>query len=1103
MDNASPNPQITPMLLRVRLLDDTPATVDAFGPHQRIADTIHQLVIGMEYGRAIALVGSWGSGKSTVVNLLKTKCSGEEALQVFIFDAWAHEGDPLRRTFLERLIRHLTAVGWLARKKWDERLDDLTKRRKQSTVRSTPQLTTLGTLSAALLFFVPIGLHLLGSPRVLLKIVGAILALGPVLLVGLTWSLKRGWRASAQEGWNVFGLLLRKTEEVTKTETLESPDPTSVEFEAWFRELAQEALQGDRRLLIVLDNLDRVESEDAKKLWTAMRTFLDFPGDSAPGRASKLWTLVPFDPGGIIKLWGDDPKVSDRFIAKTFQVRFTVPFPLLSDWRSFLHEQLKTAFPDHSESEFYTISRIYGTLHGEALPPTPRAIKLFLNETGAVYQTAGGSIPVAHAALSVAVNLADALWTPTASLPEQERLQPFLGAGWRVDLAALYFKMPKEKARQVLYGEAVEQALTEGDGEKLRSLAAIPGIEFVAEQILDQRLATWRDNEPHLLGRVSCALAEAHVPTTQVWENAWSRLIAEVRGKQKWAFLDSKTGKGLAALEVRANDQRFTRGLLDSLHEIPSVESEQKEQKLNQWGDGLLEVLSGITQAGHDSVLQDFFKESGFGATSAQYLSLLGAISQRQDKHNLWRFLQPGMKEKDVIQALVSNVNAGKFDVQAEKACQVMMAVDYKWQWDVLTNALQARFTKGNFPPPEGGAALRTLLRLKESSRAAEQALQNMVTTGWVFSCLQLAFQGNHYETSAACILAALMYEPEANGSSNPGQASAGRNAYRTVVGNPAKYQPIVQETVKLASNLRYGELVLSKRPGIKIARPYVEQVLQNMVARPDAIELFPPATLAGNWPSAREAFDTSLDGLLAVLSEKSNLLEYLAGAEFSVGLAGLYRLVLSKKAAEPLLSATSQHLRGLSRDEWLQGLTQESELLELVEEVQKSLPDIGIGHSLQDALVEIAKGMATGQAAGRLDRPGFDKLLSALSGEQRELVIRHIRDEVIEAGRDMSALLDVFAKALDNCDFLAERADDLVRRGFRQMLDRRIPAELSWVAGVLEICPNLLKQSKSASRSDFKDRVKELLAEESLNAEAARQVEKIGNALKLEKKKE
>lgn len=87
---------------RTILLPDSPAQTDAFGSHERLASAIAELISSDTGGKSIALTGSWGSGKSTVITLLKSKL--EAYARVFVFDAWAHEGDPLRRAFLERLI---------------------------------------------------------------------------------------------------------------------------------------------------------------------------------------------------------------------------------------------------------------------------------------------------------------------------------------------------------------------------------------------------------------------------------------------------------------------------------------------------------------------------------------------------------------------------------------------------------------------------------------------------------------------------------------------------------------------------------------------------------------------------------------------------------------------------------------------------------------------------------------------------------------------------------------------------------------------------------------------------------------------------------------
>lgn len=53
----------------------------------------------------IAIVGDWGSGKSTVLNLIELKLG--KAFSFFTFDAWAHSGDALRKNFLYALARKL------------------------------------------------------------------------------------------------------------------------------------------------------------------------------------------------------------------------------------------------------------------------------------------------------------------------------------------------------------------------------------------------------------------------------------------------------------------------------------------------------------------------------------------------------------------------------------------------------------------------------------------------------------------------------------------------------------------------------------------------------------------------------------------------------------------------------------------------------------------------------------------------------------------------------------------------------------------------------------------------------------------------------------
>jgi len=143
-------------ICRTVLLDDLPSDDDAFGSHGPIAYAVADMVRSEEGGKSIALDGPWGSGKSTVIRLLRNTLragNGSDApLQTLVFDAWSHRDDPLRRTFLEWLLDELGALGWIVESddpenEWCKLRDTLSKRRQEQTIERTPGLRTLGWVS--------------------------------------------------------------------------------------------------------------------------------------------------------------------------------------------------------------------------------------------------------------------------------------------------------------------------------------------------------------------------------------------------------------------------------------------------------------------------------------------------------------------------------------------------------------------------------------------------------------------------------------------------------------------------------------------------------------------------------------------------------------------------------------------------------------------------------------------------------------------------------------------------------------------------------------------------------------------------------------------
>ena len=403
-------------------------------------------------GKAIGLEGGWGAGKSTIVKLISQEFpqTNERDHRVVVFDMWSHQDDPLRRTFLESLITRVQTFGWVKNEKWDRRIAELARRRREDTTRVVPRLTGAGVIFAFTLLAIPVGsglisagARLLGSRDASVILSALLLAIGvggilaPAIYYVLVGGFRR-WRRRSRTaeseddgGLNDLpALLTRQASTESHTIVTQTPDPTSVEFESVFRDLLDEALEPEnRKLLLVVDNLDRVQPSDALSIWSTLQTFLGQSDYQQARWIDRLWVLIPYDGNAILRLWdrsGSDATnsgLATSFLDKTFQLRFRVPPLLLSNWRGFLRETLQQALPDHQESDFHDVYRAFAAKGGlETSAPTPRDLKIFVNQIGALHRERQDEFPLAHLACYVLLQKDGIKCTRCPALEERIRI---------------------------------------------------------------------------------------------------------------------------------------------------------------------------------------------------------------------------------------------------------------------------------------------------------------------------------------------------------------------------------------------------------------------------------------------------------------------------------------------------------------------------------------------------------------------------------------------------------------------------------------------------------------------------------------------------------
>src|SRR5690606_11146468 len=61
----------------------------------------------------------------------------------------------------------------------------------------------------------------------------------------------------------------------------------------------------DLRIVIVIDNIDRIPAEEAREFWSTMQTFFSDGGGLRQPRNMKYWLIAPFSVEALSFIFGD------------------------------------------------------------------------------------------------------------------------------------------------------------------------------------------------------------------------------------------------------------------------------------------------------------------------------------------------------------------------------------------------------------------------------------------------------------------------------------------------------------------------------------------------------------------------------------------------------------------------------------------------------------------------------------------------------------------------------------------------------------------------------------------------------------------------------
>ena len=477
-----------------RFISNGPCGEDLFAgkAHQRIAEEIADQLLHPGVPHVIGLDGGWGAGKSNIIEIIRRKAQEKKKVGdvlFFTYNAWGHQGDPLRRSILEELtrciVRSNTALTKKKKRTWKKNLNTLLSQRKEVSTKTFPKLSAGVIVFLLVIPLTPVFNAIAKAlPAFLNQWTEGIVTATPILLALIYAvakyckfrrkkmnSRKKKKRSSFKSFLSELFYLYKGSVQETEThEEVYSSEATSTQFKDWIGKL-DKALKA--RLVIVIDDMDRLPARNVQELWAAIHTLF------TEVKYKRIKVIVPFDRSHLISAFREEniqdedstPKCyGNDFIDKTFDVVYRVAPPILSDWKTYLINRWNEAFGKEPEG---SVTQIYDLL---AKGTTPREIIAFINECVTIKRTCTSEISDEYIAL-FAVGKHEIVQDPQCELLELKFCRVL---SYRYDneetrkyLSAIHYQLEPDNALETIYVEQLRRELDKGESTLLQTLIMI------------------------------------------------------------------------------------------------------------------------------------------------------------------------------------------------------------------------------------------------------------------------------------------------------------------------------------------------------------------------------------------------------------------------------------------------------------------------------------------------------------------------------------------------------------------------------------------------------------------------------------------------------
>lgn len=416
------------------------AIADAIVKHIKEYDDEHD--DGGIMPRVIGLEGKWGCGKSNVIKQLHENESLANDYYVIEFDAWAHQESEYRISLMEHITNKLS-------QRQSEKAGKYSKLLKKTLSHEELEETEFDPHFSGLLFW------LIGAIA-FTSLFGFIISWFPdddyyrmlrAVLIVLPWLI---YSIYALCNWKDIKYLLAVFENHVKdgvtARKVYSREPSVSDLREWLGKVSE--LCG-KKLIVVIDNMDRLPHENLKKLWSMIHVFANNE------EMYNVWITIPYDGQKLKVVIGEDYK---QYIRKTIPVTISVGEPIVSDVRDVFDGLYEKAF-GKNEPNLHFIRALFAVTN---VSYSIRDIVYFINSMVTVKRQFE-SFSLVSIALYVVLE-EEIKEHPYKVLMEDSFASKYapvipVTEDNRSEVVAIVYHVPKDNAMQVVYENAIDHVV--------------------------------------------------------------------------------------------------------------------------------------------------------------------------------------------------------------------------------------------------------------------------------------------------------------------------------------------------------------------------------------------------------------------------------------------------------------------------------------------------------------------------------------------------------------------------------------------------------------------------------------------------------------------